>query len=160
MSASWNCNHLHWSATEYPLSGLRNLCRNFRRCHQDLLSGRRIRRIRRLYGSRPVSPGQCRYPEAHGRVSALQRRYVFRGDIPWRSHLRPGDSGAVAFGPVFPDQEELAHEANEYFALSDYRRITRFMPKHCFLFANADVLRHHPIHLQTETAETNFLRSC
>ena len=32
--------------------------------------------------------------------------------------------GAVAFGPVFPDQEELAHEANEYFALSDYRRIT------------------------------------
>lgn len=31
---------------------------------------------------------------------------------------------AIAFGPVFPGQEELAHEANECFALNDYRRIT------------------------------------
>ena len=32
--------------------------------------------------------------------------------------------GAIAFGPVFPDQEELAHEANEHFSLANYRRIT------------------------------------
>lgn len=31
---------------------------------------------------------------------------------------------AVAFGPVFPNQEELAHEANEHYTVSDFRRIT------------------------------------
>lgn len=36
---------------------------------------------------------------------------------------------AVAFGPVFPDQEELAHEANEFFAVADYRRITEIYVK-------------------------------
>ena len=30
----------------------------------------------------------------------------------------------VAFGPVFPDQEELAHEANECYSVAGYRRIT------------------------------------
>lgn len=32
--------------------------------------------------------------------------------------------GAIAFGPVFPNQEELAHEANEYYSVAGYRRIT------------------------------------
>lgn len=31
---------------------------------------------------------------------------------------------AIAFGPVFPDQEELAHEANEHFAIPDFKKIT------------------------------------
>lgn len=31
---------------------------------------------------------------------------------------------AVAFGPVFPNQEELAHEANEHYTVSDFKRIT------------------------------------
>ena len=31
---------------------------------------------------------------------------------------------AIAFGPVFPGQEELAHEANEHFAISDFQKIT------------------------------------
>ena len=37
---------------------------------------------------------------------------------------------AIAFGPVFPDQEELAHEANEHYSVSDYERITE-------IYANA-----------------------
>lgn len=36
---------------------------------------------------------------------------------------------AIAFGPVFPDQEELAHEANEFFAIADYRRIMEIYVK-------------------------------
>lgn len=36
---------------------------------------------------------------------------------------------AIAFGPVFPDQEELAHEANEFFAIADYRRIMEIYTK-------------------------------
>lgn len=30
---------------------------------------------------------------------------------------------AVAFGPVFPNQEELAHEADEHYSISDLQRI-------------------------------------
>ena len=30
---------------------------------------------------------------------------------------------AVAFGPVFPNQEELAHEADEHYGISDLQRI-------------------------------------
>ena len=37
---------------------------------------------------------------------------------------------AIAFGPVFPDQEELAHEANEHYSVADYERITE-------IYANA-----------------------
>lgn len=37
---------------------------------------------------------------------------------------------AIAFGPVFPDQEELAHEADEYYCVADYKRITE-------IYANA-----------------------
>lgn len=37
---------------------------------------------------------------------------------------------AIAFGPVFPDQEELAHEANEHYSVADYKRITE-------IYANA-----------------------
>ena len=37
---------------------------------------------------------------------------------------------AIAFGPVFPDQEELAHEANEYYSIEDYEKITE-------IYANA-----------------------
>ena len=31
---------------------------------------------------------------------------------------------AVAFGPLFPDEEELAHEANEYLALESLEKMT------------------------------------
>ena len=31
----------------------------------------------------------------------------------------------VSFGPVFPGQQELAHQCNEYIALEDLRRITK-----------------------------------
>lgn len=37
---------------------------------------------------------------------------------------------AIAFGPVFPNQEELAHEANEHYTFSDYKKITE-------IYANA-----------------------
>lgn len=36
---------------------------------------------------------------------------------------------AIAFGPVFPDQEELAHEANEHYSVADYKRITEIYVK-------------------------------
>ncbi|MCI9640865.1 dipeptidase PepV [Anaerotruncus sp. 80] len=36
---------------------------------------------------------------------------------------------AIAFGPVFPDQEELAHEANEHYRVADYKRITEIYVK-------------------------------
>lgn len=36
---------------------------------------------------------------------------------------------AIAFGPVFPDQEELAHEANEHYSVTDYKRITEIYIK-------------------------------
>lgn len=36
---------------------------------------------------------------------------------------------AVAFGPVFPDQEELAHEADEHYSLLDLKRITEIYIK-------------------------------
>ena len=31
---------------------------------------------------------------------------------------------AIAFGPVFPTQEELAHEADEHYTFADYKKIT------------------------------------
>lgn len=32
---------------------------------------------------------------------------------------------AIAFGPVFPTQEELAHEADEHYTFADYKKITK-----------------------------------
>lgn len=36
---------------------------------------------------------------------------------------------AVAFGPVFPNQEELAHEPNEHYTIRDFERITEIYAK-------------------------------
>lgn len=45
---------------------------------------------------------------------------------------------AVAFGPVFPDQEELAHEANEFFAIEDYKRIMEIYVKAVLRLCQSD----------------------
>lgn len=38
-------------------------------------------------------------------------------------------SNAVAFGPVFPEQEELAHEPNEHYSIADIKCITKIYVK-------------------------------
>lgn len=45
---------------------------------------------------------------------------------------------AVAFGPLFPMQEELAHQKDEYFAVHDLVRVTAIYAKAIWELSNAD----------------------
>ena len=70
-----------------------------------------------------------------GGLSGSDRGYGYRANGYWRGCLcEEALPNAVAFGPLFPYEEELAHEANEFLSIEKSgRKMTEIFVKGLYI---------------------------